>query len=325
MFVVEALFIRLPDRVDACIEAFQTVLEGLERSHALTVLHDPKFSWLMVKGRLELSGDQRKIFEDAMVAAGMDELIQITWDDQWSWTTYRHFSPAKPIRWFVLHPEPEDGQSPWITNVGDKEPWETYREIPGDDDLQAMAVHYQLPGITHAGRLDFPEQWAVQRELKVAGKTSALPPPLPDPNGLTALFLRTLDGEVLSIADALRLLNAGLAAAGSTFLSQSMRAHPVYAPKRRWFRGRPHVRGPKGQKLIPALSFLEQIPGIPVDQLKREFSPVRVMDLINELKPDEGLSFDLFQKGSSLQVDPEDVPSFRKMIASPLEWLGELP
>ncbi len=311
MFVFDSLFIHIAVGVEPTIEGFRSALACLERGHHLTVLHHPKFPWLVVKEHLDLPGEQRRPFVEAMIAAGLGELIQITWDDESAWSTYWHLSPGKPPRRFVLNPEPAHGQTPWIINLGDKEPWETYTQVPSDIDLQAMAAFYQLPGITHQGRLEFPDEWEFQKELFVVGKGPAVPPPLPDPNSLSSLLVRSSNGEILAVADALRLLNAGMCFPGSTLMSTSMKAHRVYAPK-----SRSVLRGPKGQKLMPVLSSLDQVPGVSPDQLKSDFPPIFLLELFDQLKRDEGLIFDPLQKDGSLQIDPEDVPSFRRMIAS---------
>ena len=316
MFAVEALFFRITDEVSASIECFRSALATLERGHQLTVLHDGKSSWLMVKGRIDLCRGEQQVFDDALKVSGLRELITITWDDQWSWTTYRHLDLDGELRYFVLNPEPDEGQTPWIADVGAKETWEVYTDAPDDSDLQRMAAFFQLPGITHSGRLEFPDEWELHQELLVVGKGPVVPPTPIDPESALGLMKRASDGEKLSIPEALRLMQSAYAPLSVKHVSDAMRTYSVYAPKRRWFRKRASLRGPKGQKLVPVLSSLHQVPGVSSTQLDQDFAPLFVLELIDQLKRDEGLIFDPLQKDASLQIDPEDVPNFRRMIAS---------
>jgi len=306
------LFIRTNGDVEQAIAAFKSVVATLERGTFVTVLHDPDYPWLAIKERLDLSGDQRMVFYDGMAAAGLTELIEFTWDDQWSWTTYRHLSPGKPPRRFVLNPEPEEGQSPWIMNLGFREPWEAYADAPGDDDLQAMARYHQLPGITATGKLRFSDSWSFQTDLMVPG-TGPGKDAGGSTNDLASLLLRSADGEILPISGSLRLMNAGLCFDGSTFLSKSMKTHHVYVPKLSLGGSCDVLRNSKGDRLVPVLTSLDQIPGVSPEKLQDEFSSIFVIDLIKELK-NEGLIFDPLQNHGSLEIPPEDIPSFCKLM-----------
>ncbi len=320
MFIVERLFIRIEIDVETSINALTSALGVLDRGHQITVFHDSKYPWLTVDGRIEARGEQQSLFDDALADGGLRETIYITWDDQWAWTTYRHRESGRLGRYFVLHPEPEDGQSPWIKNMGEREEWEAYAEVPGDSDLQKMAAYYQLPGITHRDRLEFPDVWENRRELVVAGKGHKTPTPSIDPNSPLGLMRRASEGNPLSISEAIRLMQAGYGPLSVKVVSGAFLAHCVFAPKRQLFRRRAVLRGPDGQKLVPVLSSLDQIPGVSSDQLEKDFAPILVLDLIKQLERDEGMLFNPLQKNCSLQIDPEDVPSFRKTIESGSVW-----
>lgn len=322
MFIVEAHFFRIPDGmgIEEAVAGLQSALECLEWSHSLKVLHDPRSPWLVVKDRIVLSGNGELVFNEALASAGLARSIYITWDDQWFWTTYRHQDSLKTQRHFLLHPEPDEGQSPWIINLGEKEPWETYLERPGDGDLQKMAAFHELPGITHTGKLNFPDEWQFEKELVVTG-TKPVEPPLPhDPDSLLGLMNRAVNGETLSIHQALRLMQSLYAPLSMKHVSAAMLTHRVYVRKKRWFRRRDALRGIKGERLVIALSSLDDYPGFTPDELRRYCEPIFVLDLLDQLGSNEGLYFDPYQKEASLQVYPKDKPSFRKIISSASIW-----
>ena len=320
MFIVECLFIRLSGSVDHAIEMLRSAIGQLEKGWQVQVLHDPKSPWLTIKDRIDLNPEQRRIFQNAMAEAGLGEMIEMSWDDQWGWTTYSHIAPGHMPRRFIKHPEPDEGQSPWVLNLGGKEPWENYAEVPEDSDLQAMAAFHQLPGITFSGNLDFPDEWDLRRNLVLAGKGPATPPPLIDPNSIEGLLKRIARGEVLPVSDAIRLLMSGSAITGPAFLSESMRTHRVYAQKPGRSGKRQALRGSDKKLHVPVLTTLEDFPGKSPQELALEFSAIFTTELIDQLEANQGLAFDLHHEGPSLHVDAEDVPGFRKMIADISGW-----
>jgi hypothetical protein len=72
---------------------------------------------------------------------------------------------------------------------------------------------------------------------------------------------------------------------------------------------------------MAAPSTLLSNPGLSSDSLKGDFRPIHVPQFIDQLAPDEGIVFDPLHPDRSFQIEPDDIPDFKRMILIPESWL----